>query len=600
MTAETPPTSDRYVEYWQGRIASAAANGVGLDVFKAALEAVKQHVPPDRSLHQIARDEIWGAAERHLADAHGVGVLESIYLGIFPEDGEQIDDISASNNDLDATAVKIDDRDATDAEIKRLAKLAPIEYERERKPAAERLGIGRVSVLDAAVKAVRADNGGTKGQGRPIALNEIEPWPDPVDGAALLEAISTIIKKFIVLTAAAADAVALWCVATHTFESFFIFPRLTLRSATPRCGKTTLRDVVAGLVSKPLSTDSILAAALFRTIELARPTLLLDEGDTYLGDNEDLRGILNSGHRRDGCVIRCVGDDHEPRAFSTWAPVLLAQIGKPPATIYDRSIVVTLRRKKSAEQVEHFRPKARQALHAFAQKAARWTKDNATQLTQAEPVALQFLDDRANDNWQPLLAVADVAGGHWPQRARKAAENLAENTVNDAASIGEVLLSDVRWVFDGKPEKHDGKVLTEFDPVDKMSSAELADHLAKIEDRPWAEWKAGKPITPAALARQLGPFGILSGTIRLDGGHTLKGYKRADFADAFARYLPTPEDQSVTPSQPNSDAHCDASQNGTTAKPMRLSKTSQTNNDGDCGGVALCAGVDEKEGEWTL
>ena len=119
--------------------------------------------------------------------------------------------------------------------------------ERERKPAAKRLGIGRVSVLDAAVKAVRAENGGTKGQGRPIALNEIEPWPDPVDGAALLDAISTIIKKFIVLTAAAADAVALWCVATHTFESFFIFPRLTLRSATPRCGKTTLRDVVAGL-----------------------------------------------------------------------------------------------------------------------------------------------------------------------------------------------------------------------------------------------------------------------------------------------------------------------------------------------------------------
>lgn len=217
-----------------------------------------------------------------------------------------------------------------------------------------------------------------------------------------------------------------------------------------------------------------------------------------------------------------------------------------------------------------------------------------------EPVALQFLDDRANDNWQPLLAVADVAGGHWPQRARKAAKDLAENTVNDAASIGEVLLSDVRWVFDGKPEEHDGKVLTEFDPVDKISSAELADHLAKIEGRPWAEWKAGKPITPAALARQLGLFGILSGTIRLDSGHTLKGYKRSDFADAFARYLPTPGDQSVTPSQPNSDGHCDASQNGTTAKPVRLSKTSQANNDGRCDSVTLCAGVDEKEAEWTL
>jgi len=584
--APPPPTNDYNLALWQGRIATAAANGGGLDVFKAALEAVKQHVPLDRALRH-AKDEMWGTAERHLADAHGVGVLEAIYLGIFPEDAEQIDDISANHNESDATAVKIEDRDETSAEVKRLANLTRMEYERERKAAAERLGIGRVSVLDAAVKAVRAENGSTRGQGRPIALHEIEPWPDPVDGVALLDAIAIIIKKFIVLTTAAADAIALWCVATHTFESFFIFPRLTLRSATPRCGKTTLRDVVAGLVSKPLSADSILAAALFRTIELARPTLLLDEGDTYLADNEDLRGILNSGHRKDGCVIRCVGDDHEPRAFSTWAPVLLAQIGKPPATIYDRSVVIMLRRKKSSEQVEHFRPKARQALHALAQKAARWARDNATRLAQAEPGALQFLGDRANDNWQPLLAVADVAGGHWPQRARKAAEGLAESTANDAASIGEMLLADIRWVFDGKPEKRDGNTLTEYEPVDKMSSAELADHLAKIEGKAWAEWKAGKPITPAALARQLGPFGILSGTIRVDRGHTLKGYKRADFEDAFGRYLPTPEDQSITPSQPNGDGHCDTLQNVTIAELPPGSETSQLDNNGHCDGVTF-------------
>ena len=369
-------------------------------------------------------------------------------------------------------------------------------------------------------------------------------------------------------------------------------PRLTLRSATPRCGKTTLRDVVAALVSKPLSADGIMAAALFRTIELARPTLLLDEGDTYLGDNENLRGVLNSGHRRDGCVVRCVGDDHEPRAFSTWAPVLLAQIGKPPATVYDRSVVITLRRKKSSEQVEHFRPKARQELHVLARKAARWAQEHATTLAQAEPTALHFLDDRANDNWQPLLAVADVAAGNWPQRARKAAENVDKSKADDATSNGEMLLADIRWVLDGKPEERHGGIWTEFDPVDKISSADLADHLAGIEGRPWAEWKAGRSISPAALARQLGPFGILSGTIRLDSGHTLKGYKRADFADAFARYLPALGDQSVTPSQPNSDGHCDALQNVTTAKPVTLSNPSQPNNDGHCDGVSVV-------GSWT-
>lgn len=594
--APPPPIDDHNLALWQGRIAVAAANGGGLDIFKAALEAVKQNVPPDRASLEHAKREILGAAERHLADAHGLRPLQAIYFGTFPEDAEQDTDSSGINKELDAEAVKFDDCTATDAEIKRLAKLPLLKYDHERKAAAERLGISRLSVLDAAVNAARSENGDTKGQGRPIELHEIEPWPHPVDGAALLDAFAAIIKKFVVLIDAAAYAVALWCVATHTFESFFIFPRLTLRSPTPRCGKTTLRDVVAGLVSKPLSADSILAAALFRTIEVARPTLLLDEADTYLGDNEDLRGILNSGHRRDGCVIRCVGDEHEPRAFSTWAPVLLAQIGKPPTTVYDRSVVITLRRKKPSEQVEHFRPKVRQELHALARQAARWARDNATRLAQAEPAALHCLNDRANDNWQPLLAVADMAGRDWPQRARKAAENLAESTANDAASVGEMLLADIRWVLDGKPEEREGKTVTEYDPVDKMSSADLADHLARIEGRPWAEWKAGKSITPTALARQLGQFGILSGTIRLDSGHTLKGYKRKNFEEAFERY---PAPQSVTPSQANNDGHCDASQNVTTGKPVTLSKTSQPDNDGHCDGVTVCADVEEEDA-WTV
>jgi hypothetical protein len=394
-----------------------------------------------------------------------------------------------------------------------------------------------------------------------------------------------------------AYAAALWCVATHTFDSFFIFPRLAVLSATPRCGKTTLRDVVAGLVSRPLSVDNIFAAALFRTIEAARPTLLLDEGDTYLRDNEDLRGILNSGHRKDGRVIRCVGDDHEPRQFSTWAPMLLALIGKPAATVYDRSVVISLRRKKPSEVVEQFRPKARQELHVLAQRAARWTRDHAAKLVEAEPAPLTVLNDRANDNWQSLLAIADLAGGNWPRRARKAAEDMAENIAIDAASNIEMLIADVRWIFDRKPEERHGKTIVEYGPVDKMSSDDLVGHLANIEGHPWAEWKAGKPITQAALARQLGEFKILSGTIRLDGRRTLKGYKRKDFDEVFERY---PTRQSVTPSQANSDGYCDASQNVTSAKPVTLSETSQANSHGHCDGVTLCVGMDEEEVEWTL
>ena len=193
-------------------------------------------------------------------------VLAAIYTSVVSEPPPD------DHDELDAAAVRDGERRGDSAEIERLSKLPSIEYDRERAAAAERLGC-RTSVLDAAVKAARQVKGDTKGQGRPLDLPEIEPSNDPVDGQALLDAISGTISRFVVLRPAEADAVALWCVATHTFQSFEIFPRLTLSSATPRCGKTTLRDVVAGLVPKPLLADSIMAAALFRTIEILRPTL---------------------------------------------------------------------------------------------------------------------------------------------------------------------------------------------------------------------------------------------------------------------------------------------------------------------------------------
>ena len=146
------------------------------------------------------------------------------------------------------------------------------------------------------------------------------------------------------------------------------------------------------------------------------------------------------------------------------------------------------------------------------------------------------LFNRDADNWRPMFAIADVAGGRWPQRISEAAK--AAVAAKAEQSIREILLADIRWIFDGKPEIRDGKTVTEYEPVDKMSSADLADHLGKMESRPWSEWKGGKPITQAALARQLGIFPILSGTIRLDGGLTLKGYKREDFKEAFDCYIP--------------------------------------------------------------
>ena len=567
---------ERYIAQWQGRIAASAGDDGGLDAFRQALAAIRRDVPLERGLRDHAAAKIWDAGVRHVGDLVGRDPLASIYMAVMSEPPPDTDD------ELDQAALAVEGRHEVRVEIERLAKLSLVEYDREREAAAGRLRC-RVGTLDAQVKTARAD-GDQKGQGRPLDLPEIAPWPHAVDGAELLDAASAAIKRFVVLDDAAADAVAIWCVATHTFQSFEVFPRLALLSATLRCGKTTLRDVVAGLVPKPLPADNIMAAALFRTVEIARPTLLLDEADTYLPSNEDLRGIINSGHRRDGCVIRCVGDGHEPRRFSTWAPVLLAQIGKPPATVYDRSIVIELRRKKLSEKVERFRGEARQDLQVLAQKAARWTHDCAAEFVQAKPVPLDDLDDRANDNWHSLLAVADTAGGPWPQRARNAARALAERVGHDAASTGEMLLADIRWVFDGKPEQCDGRLVTEYDPVDKMASADLVDHLVKIEGRHWAEWKAGKPITQNALARLLKPFKVTPGTIRLDSGHTPKGYKREAFEDAFERYRVS---SIATPPQANNDGRFLTRQSTIVAADVAVQKSQKPNNDRRCGDVAV-------------
>jgi len=186
---------------------------------------------------------------------------------------------------------------------------------------------------------------------------------------------------------------------------------LFVNSPEKGCGKSTLLDVLSRLVPNPLGASNITAAALFRVIEAARPTLLLDEADTYARNNEDLRGVLDAGHRRDGAVIRTVGDDHEPRQFSAWAPVALAAIGRLPGTIEDRSVRIGLRRRRPDEAVEPLRLDRAGALDDLAHKAARWAADHAAELAAADPPVPEGIVNRAADNWRPLLAVADIAGG---------------------------------------------------------------------------------------------------------------------------------------------------------------------------------------------
>jgi hypothetical protein len=440
-----------------------------------------------------------------------------------------------TGNTIGATAIGADGFTVADTPppesnaeaIAHLAKLSSAEYESARLVEAERMRF-RTAILDRLVSEARGDDsGGAPKQGRALTLPAPEPWPEPVDGAALLDRLAAFYARHVFLPAGAADAMAVWTVHTHCFALFRHSPRLAFTSPEKRCGKTTALDVTALVCWKPLPTANVTAAAVFRTIEAASPTLLIDEADTFLRDSEDLRGMLNAGHKRGGQVIRCVGDDAEPRAFAVFGPAAIAAIGRLPGTIEDRAISVRMKRATRAERPEPLRSAAEAEGAELARRCARWVADHTDRLRDADPALPAGLFNRAADNWRPLFAMVEAAGGGWPERLTKAAAVLTPDDT-DAEGRGVRLLADVQTIFDERN-------------ADKLASAVLCEALAADATGPWADFKNGKPIGQAQLARLLKPFGLIPGTVRI-GDTTPKGYERKDFKEAWSRYLPDPSD----------------------------------------------------------
>ena len=261
----------------------------------------------------------------------------------------------------------------------------------------------------------------------PFLADEV-PWPARVVGAGLLDTLVATVRRYVVLpTVHAARAIALWVVLTYCETAVNVLPLLLVTSPTKRCGKTRLVELVGALACRALPISNITAAALYRAIDRFHPTLLLDEGDTFINDDPELRGVINAGHTRHTArVIRCVGEDSEPAIFSTWCPKLLAMIGTPADTVIDRSVVITLERKTPGEPVDRLRAEA--APLAFAdvrRRLRRWADDHLTDLRTADPAIPSALHDRAADNWRPLLAIAHLAGGAWPTLAAQAAVALS-------------------------------------------------------------------------------------------------------------------------------------------------------------------------------
>ncbi len=367
---------------------------------------------------------------------------------------------------------------------------------------------------------------------QPEFFAHVEPWPEPVDGQVLLDDLVQLLQLFVVLPKWAPEALALWILHTYAFELRDVTTYLGIESPEKRCGKTTLLNILGELVHRAIASSNISSPAFYRVIQEKRPTLLIDEADTFLQGNEELRGILNSGYsRRSAWVLRVIQnpsgqeksktDSSGLGKFSCWCPKAMAAIGRLPDTLADRCILIRMQRKTQAEKCERFR--SLQALE-FKRKCARFVKDHAQAIAAATPELPPELNDRAADIWEPLFALADLAGGHWPALARNAALALSAQAqeTNPITS----LLADITLAF----LEHGGE---------RLFSGDLVDMLNAKMDRPWTVLTRNKPITEMWLAMQLSKYDIRPRMLRINGSQN-RGYELDRLWETLKRYAPGP------------------------------------------------------------
>ena len=259
--------------------------------------------------------------------------------------------------------------------------------------------------------------------------------------------------------------------------------------------------------------------------------LLIDEADNAgLAHNEDLRVVINEGVYREAVIGRVVGDDHTPKLFPVFAPVILAGIGRLPGPVVDRSIKIALRRKLKNEKRTRFDRRNVGHLVDLARQAARIGLDHAAELESADPSVPEELNDRELDSWRPLLAIADLAGGGWPKKARDAAKALSERGDDDEEEAALMMFRDCRVIF----RKLANLVQP---PPTEIETANLVEHLHKLADSSWSEWgRMMRPINGAGVAKLLKNYEIKPGFVGPRDDRK-RGYTWAQFDDAWSRYL---------------------------------------------------------------
>jgi putative DNA primase/helicase len=415
-----------------------------------------------------------------------------------------------------------------------------IERDRERARLAKQFRCGKASI-DEEIKNRQGD------KANPLHEHwNVEPWSEPVETDALVRDLCWQIHSHVICSYEDTLTVALWIMFAWSHEATTHSPLLLLTSAEPECGKTTMLGVVSLLTPRSITSVEISDAALYRSIEVWRPTFVIDEFDNVLADDgkRQLRSVINSGHTRGDGVLRVNKDTYEPELFSTFGPKAIGMVGRRlPATTMSRCIVVELQRRKSGEKIlAKFQHEDTQELRDLRGRLLRWSTDNIEALRSAkDTVAMPApFDNRRADNWRMLFSIADLAGEEVAGHARHAALKIDSSV--DTRSLRARLLADIRMIF----YPIDDDTGAPLERLERISTNDLIARLALIPGAPWGDWKGGKRLdgglmvlTDRQLSQLLGDK-IKPKPLRLPGVAPFKGYDRVQFEDDWDRYLSLP------------------------------------------------------------
>jgi hypothetical protein len=367
-------------------------------------------------------------------------------------------------------------------------------------------------------------------------------YPKPMSEASeLFDAVFAFLSRFVAYPSKDAKiAHTLWIIHTHLMGAWESTPRIAFLSPEPGSGKTRALEISELLVPRPVSAVNVTPAYLFRKVgdpeAGGTPTILFDEIDTVFGpkakDNEEIRGLLNAGHRRGAVAGRCVtkGKIVATEEIPAFCAVALAGIGDLPDTILSRSVIIRMRRRAPDERVVPFRRRTNASEgEALRKRIAAWAKTVSEELNGVWPDLPKGVENRDADVWEPLLAVADAAGEEWAERARVAAVTFVTLSKEATPSMGIRLLEDLRKVFGDR---------------EAMPTQAILTALVDLPESPWADIR-GKPLNDRGLAQRLRKYEIKPKVIRI-GETTHRGYDRQDLHDAWKRYLGAPPEESVT------------------------------------------------------